>query len=49
MQARRIRELFAEGETVLGLAQRFDVSDQTIKDVLNFETWSSAGGPRKAS
>jgi DNA invertase Pin-like site-specific DNA recombinase len=47
-QARQIRELFADGESVLDLARRFSVSDQAIKDVLNFETWGSAGGPRKS-
>jgi DNA invertase Pin-like site-specific DNA recombinase len=46
-QAREIRELYADGHSVLELAARFHVSDQAIKDVLNFETWSSAGGPRK--
>lgn len=47
MQARQIRELHADGESVLDLAQRFGVSDQAISDVLNFETWGSAGGPRR--
>jgi hypothetical protein len=45
--AREIRQLHAEGEPVLKLADQFDVSDQAIKDVLNFETWVSAGGPRR--
>ena len=48
-QARQIRELSAGGDSVLELARRFGVSDQAIKDVLNFETWSAAGGPRKAA
>jgi hypothetical protein len=47
IQARQIRELYAHGDSVLELAGRFNVSDQAIKDVLNFETWGSAGGPRK--
>jgi hypothetical protein len=45
--ARQIREAYAAGEEVLDLAARFSVSDQAIKDVLNFETWAAAGGPRK--
>jgi hypothetical protein len=45
--AREIRELYAQGISVMILAARFSVSDQAIKDVLNFETWGSAGGPRK--
>jgi hypothetical protein len=45
--ARQIREAYAGGADVLELASRFGVSDQAIKDVLNFETWASAGGPRK--
>lgn len=45
--ARQIRESYAAGEEILELAARFGVSDQAIKDVLNFETWAGAGGPRK--
>ena len=45
--AREIREAYAGGVTVLELAERFRVSDQAVKDVLNFETWASAGGPRR--
>ena len=45
--ARQIREAYADGATVLELAKRFGVSDQAVKDVLNFETWASAGGPRR--
>jgi DNA invertase Pin-like site-specific DNA recombinase len=45
--ARQIREAYASGDEILELATRFGVSDQAIKDVLNFETWAAAGGPRK--
>jgi transposase len=45
--AREIRELYAQGISVMILAARFGVSYQAIKDVLNFETWGSADGPRK--
>lgn len=44
--AREIRERFARGATVLELAQTYWVSDQAVKDVLNFETWVGAGGLR---
>lgn len=47
-KARRIRERFASGEAVAVLAAEFGVSDQAIKDIINFETWASAGGPRSA-
>jgi len=47
--ARAIRERFARGDPVLKLAHEYGVSDQTIKDILNFETWVSAGGPRLSS
>jgi hypothetical protein len=45
--AREIRERFASGESVYDLASDYGVSDQAIKDVLNFETWVGAGGPRR--
>ena len=45
--AREIREAYAVGHSILSLAERFGVSDQAIKDVLNFETWAGAGGPRR--
>lgn len=45
-RARLIRELFAAGESMYALAQQFNVSTTTIKDVVTFETWGRAGGPR---
>jgi hypothetical protein len=45
-KARDIRERFAAGESIEELTCRFEVSDQAIKDVLNYETWAAAGGPR---
>ena len=45
--ARQIRESYAAGDEILDLAMEFGVSDQAIRDVLNFETWAAAGGPRK--
>ena len=46
-KAREIRVRFAGGETAQELATAFGVSDQAVKDVVNFETWQSAGGPRR--
>lgn len=46
LKARAIREAFTRGRTVEQLVSQYGVSDQAIKDVLNFETWASAGGPR---
>lgn len=45
-KAREIRERFAKGATADELANAFGVSDQAIKDIVNFETWVSAGGPK---
>jgi hypothetical protein len=47
-KARQIRERFAAGESADRLAQEFGVSDQAIKDIVNFETWVGAGGPKPA-
>jgi hypothetical protein len=46
--ARQIRERFAAGESAAKLAADFGVSDQAIKDIVNFETWVGAGGPKPA-
>lgn len=46
-KAREIRVRFAAGESPQELAEAFGVSDQAVKDVVNFETWQSAGGPRR--
>lgn len=45
-KARKIRERFAAGESAADLAAEFAVSDQAVKDIVNFETWVGAGGPR---
>jgi hypothetical protein len=44
--ARELREFFRKRPTVRDLMEAVGVSDQTIKDVLNFETSAGAGGPR---
>ena len=46
-KAREIRVRHGDGESILKLARDYGVSDQAIKDVLNYETWGSAGPPRK--
>ena len=46
-KARQIRIRFAAGESPQELAAAFGVSDQAVKDVVNFGTWQSAGGPMR--
>lgn len=47
--AKEIRVRFSAGETVEQLKEIFSVSDQAVRDVLNFETWAGAGGPRRTN
>jgi hypothetical protein len=45
-KARSIRERFAAGDSMKTLAEAYSVSETTIRDVLRYETWGRAGGPR---
>ena len=45
-RARELRERFAKGTSIKTLAEQYNVSETTVRDVLRYETWSGAGGPR---
>jgi DNA-binding NarL/FixJ family response regulator len=46
-QARAIRLAFAEGKSIKELAAEYGVSESTVWNVVNYETWVSAGPPRR--
>lgn len=48
-RARQIRERYAQGDSIATLVDVYGVSSTTIRDVLNYETWGRAGGPRLRS
>lgn len=45
-RARQLRVDYANGATIQELERRYDVSNSTVWNVVNYETWVSAGPPR---
>lgn len=44
--AHAMRQRYAEGAGIWALAEEFGVSDSTVHNVVNYETWVKAGPPK---